>query len=230
MPDDLRPPSEAISPEFSEERLRAIGDAIAKARLDKLAKREAPDASWNLSCDCYMWAWHALGKASNGRLAEWLYVPGKHGSLDRIFYIGGPNGIPVKFYNADSPGQPLRTSRPSAAERVDPDQDDFFLTQPEPARPLDSSDSRIHTVIRIAMHMQPDLSAASASVQRLNEGGEVVYEWPIPLEPSGILPLGEVARDEGVDLPEPHVELHEDTQVREEEKKKSKERDNSKGA
>jgi hypothetical protein len=116
MPIEKLPPSVAISPELTEDRIRKIAKIIARGRAEKLLDRRPQDVSWNLSCDGHIWSWWALRQAAEGDDADWLYVPGKHGDLDICFCIGGPDGVPAKFYSSDSPGQPGRTCRPGDVE------------------------------------------------------------------------------------------------------------------
>jgi hypothetical protein len=211
MPSIPLPPWEAISPEFTDARLRALRDVIAKARADKLALRQPQDISWNLCCDCFAWAWAALHDAAAGPFHDWLYVPGNPGNLNKLFFVGGPAGVPAKFYRVGSPGQPERTAHASA----------FELNSIQYQIPFGGTSEVVEpalgvgvTVVRFAVDVKPDLTAGSVKVQTLDFRGGVVYEWEIPSDASGVLPLSTSIRPEAVELSEPPVELSEDAEER----------------
>jgi hypothetical protein len=211
------PPNEAISPELTEDRLQIIGRIIADARREKLSFRQPQDTPWNLSCDCYMWAWYALREAGEGEHSDWLFIPGKHGDLTTCFYIGGKTGIPSKFYRADAPGQPERTARAGVAERaaLDVMQIEMMLPGFEPI-PDEFEEDPLAPVVRFAFTYAADLSAVSLELQQLDAEGEITYKWPILLnEDEQVLPFtaGGAAP---VELSEPPVELVNEKEAREE--------------
>lgn len=216
MPIEKLPPSVAISPELTDERIRKAAKIIARGRAEKLLDRRPRDVSWNLSCDGHIWSWWALREAAKGEDADWLHVPGKHGDLDICFFIGGPDGVPAKFYSSDSPGQPGRTCRPGDVEwNALIGQPDLF---PEDVVSLAKGEAiaREPAVIRFAMTYGADLTVASVNLQTIDIDGNVVYDWPILLEDADILPFIEVGREQPVVLSEIEVELVDETAAREE--------------
>jgi hypothetical protein len=224
MPSEKLPPSVAISPELTDDRIRKIAKIIARGRAEKLLDRRPQDVSWNLSCDGHIWSWWALRQAAEGEDANWLHVPGKHGDLDICFFIGGPDGVPAKFYSSDSPGQPGRTCRPGDVEwNALVGQPDLF---PDDVVSLAKSEAIASgpAVIRFAMTYGADLAVTSVNLQTIDIDGNVVYDWPIVLDDTGILPFVEVGREQPVILGEIEVELVDETAVREELERLERER------
>lgn len=220
------PPHEAIHPAFTPERLMALRDLIFKARADKLANRQEADSNWNLSCDCFAWAWFAIGQAADGPYQDWLTVTPKARALNAVFSI---EGIPARFYREDTTGQPQRTARVSPHEAA-PNQTELMLDD----RRAEPTVAIAEPVIRFAFSVNEDLTAASMSVQKVTEDGKVVYEWPIGQDTSGILPFPTGARPAPIVLPRPVVELPEEKELREareaQEKQQREGREPSKGA
>lgn len=218
MIDPTLPPSVAISSELSDDRLQAIASIIAKARRDKLAQRMPQDIAWNLGCDCFIWAWYALREASRTEHRDWLHVPGDHGTLNNMMYVGGPAGVPLKFYNPDVPGQPERTSRPSQREVLwNSEQlllgDAFF---PVEAVKTPEGESVLATaVVRLRVDHRKD--KLTVTLELIRGEDEVLYGWPIlGHEDTQRLFAPGQPQDDSVELPEPRVELPEEKKAREE--------------
>jgi len=215
MPIEKLPPSVAISPELTDDRIRKIAKTIALGRAEKLRDRRPQDVSWNLSCDGHIWSWYALRRAADGEDADWLHVPGKHGDLDICFYIGGADRVPAKFYSSDSPGQPGRTCRPGEAEwDALMGQRDLFPDDVISLAEFEAIASE-PAVVRFAMTYGADLAVASVNLQTIDIDGNVVYDWPIVLDDTGILPFIEIGREQPVMLGEIEVELLDETAARE---------------
>lgn len=216
MPIEKLPPSVAISPQLTDDRIRKIAKIIALGRAEKLRDRRPQDVSWNLSCDGHIWSWYALRQAAEGEDADWLHVPGKHGDLDICFFIGGQDGVPAKFYSSESPGQPGRTCRPGDAEwNALIGQSDLF---PDDVLSLAKTDA-IATqpaVIRFALTYGADLAVVSVNLQTIDIDGNVVYDYPIVLDNTSILPFIEIGREQPVMLGEIEVELVDETAARKE--------------
>lgn len=216
MANEPLPPSVALGSDFSDDRLRLIASTIAQGRAKKLSERRPQDVSWNLNCDCYIWAWWYLREASKCEYKDWLYIPGNHGDLSLCFYVGGKGGTPAKFYRADAPGQPERTSRPGIMELG------AMVGQGELA--LDDRRSEEHKiaespagpVVRFAVKVAPDLSATSVNLQTIDADGNVVYDWPILLDDIDVLPFADSVKEEPIQLAEIELEMADDKAAREE--------------
>jgi hypothetical protein len=194
MENDSRPPWEAIHPALTADRLSAVGGLIVAARREKMAARAHRDSSWNLGCDCHQWVCHDIRQAAQGKYRDWLHVAVGEGDLDMLFRIGGPDGMPVKFYRTDAQGQPQRTLRISNPE-VHAIQGMLALNLRLPKE----------TVVRLAVDVDDEGLVTAITVVQLNQTNEVIYAWQVPLPHVGLFEMGAAAREQGVELPEPVV-------------------------
>ena len=208
------PPSVAVHPELTDERLQLVAQVIVQARRDKLAFRQPPDTDWNLSCDCFAWAWHRLREASAEH--PWLHITGAAGDLDAEMRIGGLYGVPARFYRPDVPGQPKRTSEPTNSERAamtaQPLLGDVFRS-PAVATVLQAGKDLKEGVVRLRVDVMESLDAKAVTLEVFCDG-EVAYTWPIIDDGGMALPFTE-PKPGGVVLPPPSAELPEEVAARE---------------
>ncbi|HVX39181.1 MAG TPA: hypothetical protein VHB25_06375 [Gemmatimonadaceae bacterium] len=199
---DRRPPAEALNGELTETRLREVARIIVDYRAAKIRRRMPPDGNWNIGCDAYQWEAFGIREAAKGRFREWLYVPGKDSEVELTFLIGGPTGVPIKFYRADTDGQPARTLRVSYPE-LRAKQTLLELGDPLPA----------DTVLRLAIEVDAAGYVEKITLVQLNGAGEVLYDWPVPLEQPGVVSFDEALRAPEVRLDPPVVTLPEDDEA-----------------
>lgn len=187
MDTEKRPPWEALHPDLTEDRLRVIGGIIKKYRDAKIFRRLPPDSEWNLGCDCYAWVCNGI-RAAEKVFGEWLHVPVEDTDLDFLFHIGR---VPVRFYRPDSPGQPHRTLRVAFPELKAQQIAFQFSTLLPP-----------ENVIRFAVETNAAGHVQAVTLVQLDQGGTVVYDWPVSLAAGAVIALDGATREEGVDLGE----------------------------
>lgn len=206
-------PSQAIHPDLTEDRLRAVAKTIVDYRAAKVRRRMPPDGSWNVGCDCYAWQCYGIRERAKGEFRDWLFVPPNEG-VEFLFLIGGPSGVPAKFYRSDAQGQPARTLNISFPE----------LTAIQGC--LWPNDQPKDAVIRFAVELADDGFVKAVTLVQLDQSGDVSYAWPIPLDRPGIVSFDFAPRADAVELAPPPVILPED----EEDRRRGKGETDQKGA
>lgn len=224
MIDPSLPPWEAISPFLTEARLVAVAEIIRSQRDAKIAQRQPPDCNWNVGCDCFQWQCWGIRRAAEGEHAEWLHVPVAESDLDFLFQIGGPSGVPVKFFREESQGQPYRSLHPNLSELLALQLAFEFDNAFEP-----------ENFLRLAITTHPDGRTSGVTLAQYDVEGQPTYRWPIPLAEATVesvptVALGEALQRPGVDLGEPEVRTHEERQAEAEDEEKEKEEGRGRGA
>lgn len=217
-PSDIRPPWEHIHPALTAERILAIGTLIARGNNDKIAASDPRDWPWNIGCDCHAWVLDEFHGAAETEYRDWLVMKVKRGILDLDFEIGG---VPAKFYQPASSGQPERTLRQANEDLVE--FQESFEFEPEIGIKPEAPDP----AVRFAVIKDDHVRVVAVYIEQLSLEGNVLYRWPVWIADPTVTAIDNAPHPEGVELGEPFVGLPEDEKAAEE---KRKDNDKQEGA
>lgn len=200
------PPWDSIDPALTPERLMALATIVRDETDAKIAARDSRDCNWNLGCDCHAWVLHRMHLSAKVEHDDWLHIESKPGDLDLRFRVGGKDGVKVKFYRPDAPGQPNRTLKQANEELRAIQQ----ALGPELAPAPDPE-------VRLAIDKDEDGHVTAVRLAQLSLDGDSLYTWTVWSADDSVISIGDAPRPEGVDLEEPAVNLPEDEEEGEDE-------------
>jgi hypothetical protein len=204
------PPWDSIDPALTAERIAAIAAIIRDETDAKIDARDPRDWNWNIGCDCHAWVLNRMHASAKGEHADWLFMESEPGNLDLTFRIGGKDGVQVKLYRPDAPGQPERTLR-QANEELKTFQEALLDLAPAP-----------DPAIRFAVDKDDTGRVTRVTLVQLTLDGKLLYPWTVWVSDTTVRSIDDTPKPEGVELEEPNVMLPEDEEQADEKDKKDK--------